>query len=699
MPDSPKKLAILGGGVGSMVTAFEITNDPNWKEKFESITVYQMGWRIGGKGASGRKEPYGSIEEHGLHIWLGFYNNAFDAIQRAYKEMGRPPGAPLATWQDAFKKHDFIVLAQQFKDVWYPWEFNFPENSGIPGKGNPMPTLFEYMKMTAGWVGDVLKNSDYTKQADTQANSNDHQSALHWLRDIVKSTRLDVELGALTLGEDLVNVLIAHLNRMNTNESHLPGSQHHIIATRLLTELRAWLQREFEAKVDLDLYLLRFYILMDTGVTLILGLFADGVLTHPQKLDSLDGKDLREWFAYHGAANVTVWSPLMKGLYDLVFGYEGGDTSKPNFAAGTAIRCMFRITLSYKGAIFWKMQAGMGDTIFTPFYQVLKNRGVNFKFFHKVKNLGLSADGKSIATVTLARQATVKDGKEYDPLVNVLDLPCWPAEPNYDQLVEGDELKKQQINLESFYTTWKDVEEITLKAGTDFDNVAYGISLGSVPYLASELLANANWNNMVNIIQSTRTMALQAWMNKDLKELGWNDASPVMDAYVNPLNTWADMSQLIVREDWPAADNIRNIAYFCGPMEGGIPPPDKTDEPTIAYNTAKQAGDDFLNNSINTWWPKCVDGSGKFDWDSVKGTFYRANIDPSERYVLSVKGSTQYRIRGDNTGFSNLVIAGDWTVNGLNAGCVEAATMSGIIAANFLMGKDPLAGIEGYGDM
>ncbi len=682
-----------------MVTAFEITNDPNWKEKFQSITVYQMGWRSGGKGASGRRAPYGAIEEHGLHVWLGFYNNAFDAIQRAYSELGRPPGAPLATWTEAFKKHSFIVLAQEFQGKWYPWEFDFPERGGTPGKGNPMPTVFEYMKKTAAWINDVLKKSNFSKQPDMKATSRAHQSARNWLKDVVETAALDVELGAITLGEDILNVLIAHLSKLESD----PGEHkavHHATAVLLLQELGAWLHREFELKIDLDLAVRRFYILMDTGLTGLLGLFADGVLFHPAKLDSLDKEDLRAWLSRHGASNVTVYSPLMQGLYDLVFAYENGDVSKPNFAAGTAIRCVFRIVFSYKGAIFWKMQAGMGDTVFTPFYEVLKQRGVDFKFFHRVKNLDVSADGKAISTITLGRQATVKGGGDYYPFVEVCGLECWPSEPNYEQLVEGDTLKSLGVNLESFYTTWEDVEEITLTINNDFDQVAYGISIASIPYLCPKLLAtNQDWQNMVNKVASVRTMAFQSWMNKDLAELGWEDQSPVMDAYVEPMNTWADMSQLIDRENWPVSSNIKNIAYFCGPMEGEIPPPSKTDEPEVALRTVQEVSNAFLNNNMNQWWPSDVDPDGKFDWNSVVAIFYRANIDPSERYVLSLKGSAPYRLRGDQTGFANLVIAGDWTVNGLNAGCVEAATMSGIIAANVLMGNDPLANIEGYGDV
>src|SRR3990172_9578104 len=105
MPERPKKtkVAVLGGGVGSMVTAFELTGSAALREKYD-VTVYQMGRRLGGNGASGRNmDRQARIEEHGLHIWFGFYENAFNCIRRCYEELGRAPGTPLASWKDAFK--------------------------------------------------------------------------------------------------------------------------------------------------------------------------------------------------------------------------------------------------------------------------------------------------------------------------------------------------------------------------------------------------------------------------------------------------------------------------------------------------------------------------------------------------------------------------------------------------------------------
>jgi len=76
VPDGRTKIAVLGGGAGGIAAAFELTATPELRERFE-VTVYQLGWRLGGKGASGRNAAAGNrIEEHGLHIWFGFYDNA-----------------------------------------------------------------------------------------------------------------------------------------------------------------------------------------------------------------------------------------------------------------------------------------------------------------------------------------------------------------------------------------------------------------------------------------------------------------------------------------------------------------------------------------------------------------------------------------------------------------------------------------------
>ena len=67
--------------------------------------------------------------------------------------------------------------------------------------------------------------------------------------------------------------------------------------------------------------------------------------------------------------------------------------------------------------------------------------------------------------------------------------------------------------------------------------------------------------------------------------------------------------------------------------------------------------------------------------------YWRANIDPSDRYVQSLPGSAPYRMRADDSGLDNLFLAGDWIDNGLNAGCIEAAVLGGLQAANAIEGR------------
>jgi hypothetical protein len=79
--------------------------------------------------------------------------------------------------------------------------------------------------------------------------------------------------------------------------------------------------------------------------------------------------------------------------------------------------------------------------------------------------------------------------------------------------------------------------------------------------------------------------------------------------------------------------------------------------------------------------PKDQAGALRFD-----AQFIRATVNPSERYVLSVPKSTPFRLRAEDTGIANLLMTGDHTFTGINAGCVEAATMSGMNCAQALCG-------------
>ena len=70
-----EKIAIIGGGMGGLTAAFDLSSK-DLSNKFD-ITVYQMGWRLGGKCATGRNQSKNQrIEEHGIHAFAGSYYNA-----------------------------------------------------------------------------------------------------------------------------------------------------------------------------------------------------------------------------------------------------------------------------------------------------------------------------------------------------------------------------------------------------------------------------------------------------------------------------------------------------------------------------------------------------------------------------------------------------------------------------------------------
>ena len=729
-PSNKTKIAILGGGMASLATAFALSDPNNPKHEQYDITVYQLGWRLGGKGASGRGQ-YDRIEEHGLHVWMGFYENAFRVIQTCYEELKRPPHTPLATWEDAFKKHNLIVIEENVKGTWKNWAFNFPTNPEVPGTSCNLPSLWDYIRMMLDWMRQVFHSAVGSHKPLRQALASTSGSKLpvhEWWDNITQELEQHLDLKPdwekhlekdLKLEEEnIIRFLDAQLEQALKKAQKLPG----IIVIGEIAGLLKLFMKIFwhimESFLEQHDEIRRLFILLDLAQANICGMLKDGVIFHG--FDSIEDYDYRAWMLKHGATKYSVHSNLIQGLYDLVFAYENGEATKPNFAAGSALRAIVRMMFTYKGAVFWKMQAGMGDTIFTPLYQVLKQRGVKFNFFHRVTNLGLSHDKRVIETIELKRQVKLKAG-EYDPLVNIKRLDCWPSEPIYDQIDDGQSqlLQEHNINLESFWTAWQDMgqeETVTLSHNQDFDHVILGISIAAFPHICPELIeANQKWSDMTNYVKTVQTQAFQLWLKSDLQQLGWkvdptltSDLPPgpysvVMDGYVQPLNTWADMSQLIARERWPIS--VGNIAYFCGPMQDaakGIPPSSDREFPVEEAEQVYQNATVFLQNNIGDLWPQATapDNHKQLNWellvdpkgkpgDGIKhlqSQYWRANIDPSERYVLSLAGSTKYRLKAGESGFDNLYLAGDWVLTGLNAGCIEAATMAGMQASRAISG-------------
>jgi uncharacterized protein with NAD-binding domain and iron-sulfur cluster len=241
--------------------------------------------------------------------------------------------------------------------------------------------------------------------------------------------------------------------------------------------------------------------------------------------------------------------------------------------------------------------------------------------------------------------------------------------------------------LEAAWCSWPDAEQRVLRAGVDFDRVVFAIPPAMAAHVCTELVATRpEWSDLVHNVTSVATQSLQLWMRADERELGWLYPRTTMTGYVDGFDTWASMPQLLAAEPWPDGDRPRSIAYFCNSFDSAWPPAgDWAEHAEKETARVRATAERFCRDDLRVLLPKFTpDALCGGDLDAQ---YWRANVDPSDRYVQSLPGSDKYRLRPDESGFDNMVLAGDWTDSGLNAGCIEAAVMSGLEAANALLGR------------
>jgi uncharacterized protein with NAD-binding domain and iron-sulfur cluster len=477
----------------------------------------------------------------------------------------------------------------------------------------------------------------------------------------------------------------------------------------------------------------RSLLTLDFFATLIVGALADNVAVNGY--DGLDAENWTDWLVRHGIQEATLQSPVVMSTVNICYQSPNGDTSRAaRMAAGAFLDWTLR-TSAYREAFLWSFAAGSGETVVAPIYEVLKRRGVKFEFFHKVDALHIDPrDRRTIDSIEFTLQATLKDpARGYEPLIEVKGLPSWPHRPLYEQLVEGEYMRTLNQDLESYWCPWPTAEFPYLKApkvmrrGEDFDQVVFAISLGAVPFLCKELVDESPaWRDMVGNIPTVQTQAMQIWLSKDLYQLGWSEKLdpakneiPITGTYFCPPNGNAEYHDLLKWEDWPADNMPKALWYFCGLMPDYEPMPPFSDHeyPARQAQRVKAQCIQYLQASIGTMLPGAtvrannpigdpmgldfdllvdtreVDSQGVHRFDSQ---FWRANIDPTERYVTTPPGSVKYRLEAWGSGFDNLTLAGDWIYTGLNVGSFEGATMSGKLASYAIAGYPALNTVIGY---
>lgn len=653
---------VLGGGISSLSAIYTITNDPDWNDRF-NIVLIQIGHRLGGKCASSRNIAHRyRNEEHGLHILGGFYHNTFAIIRNCYDEWkSHFPHA--LDFDQTFVPHPNFILTEKVDSTNRFFHMPYPENEKEPGidptELTPLEMLKVLMKMAADSIGFIVPE------------------------DLIIIPEGAAPVLFIDYFRDFSNeILEIEPEGIDDKRSVDLQSAASLMASKIGRQ----------APTNDDWEHLQALILIELVLVLTKGMFADKIIFFG--FDVANDKDAQEWLRHHGGSERLAESIFINSGYEYAFSYADGDPAKKSFAAGAAIRGFLRLITTSHGAVFYHMNGGMGETVITPLYEVLKKRGVKFRFFHNITELGVSDDGSSIDRISGVVQARPVAGRDgYDPLINWQGRKAWPAEPRFCELENGDAHEHSLKDFESFWENWDRSERFDFLVDKDFDVVLCGIPIAALKHISVDLeKKDKNWADMLSAIKTAPTIGVQYWLKSSTKDLGWDtsiESQPLLTGFDLPLSTWCDMSFLLPFEDATGTPPYENLSYLCGPMprNSRVPHPPSPKFPESENVRFDQMRSEWNKQFIEQLIPLSGDkATGKFHSSESVETFISANVNPSDEYVISVAGSVDARLKTDEATPLNLYLCGDWIKSGWDVGAVEGAVTSGMQASRAISG-------------
>ena len=684
-----KKIAILGSGPGGLAAAWALTDTEELRATNE-VTVYQVGWRSGGKCATGRYAPAEHMEQNCAHYLFGCYDNTIQMARDAYGELREAGASWLPKIDDVLLPRNLIAMKQRFKGKWETWILEFPSNSAEPGaKGGEFLSDYQYTELTLEWLLEAAFGWKFAKKVN---------------KIFYEDRKINnILTEPLSIVHGIVHVLAALTFWITKFFVKFLFHKH-----PFLDKLFAWMLRGVRAviwffdkdKVEHSLGRLRRWTLIDYALTTVIGSLNDQVF-QPGGFESIDHLDFKDWLKQNGATKYGYESPFVDMWYQNSLAFPGGDVSKTSLSAGVSLLAQMRAMFTYKGAVAFSLDNEVGDSYIAPVYLALKARGVKFNFFHKVEEVTTNPENNEVTGIRIDQQVSMgtNDPADYNPLTEVKGRWVWPGQPDTSQWSEQDQDKWARIkgenpewnlDLESFYSQWQG-EQITLQRGVDFDDVVYAMPHSTIKYSLPSLYENVpKWKSLFDENPVSESQMIRLWFKPTLSELGWDNGPPILSGYEMPYCTWEDDTQLAKLQNWPAGELPGSIACVFGPLSAPIFPPGPEDTTYLPGQRAKVAlqSGEFTTRYATGLWPKAgsANNPAGIDPDKLLLQRTRANAGPLEGYLTTWPGSLKTRLKADESEVDGLFLAGDWVRNGLEAGSMEGATMAGFQASRAICG-------------
>ena len=281
-----------------------------------------MGWRLGGKLATGRNVDKGSRIE-GIHGFMGSYYNAAGTMSEVYKLLASVQGLTgfYTKFEDAFKQQGAVVMWEKNDTGWTPWEMTLPNNDLSYDDLTHLVSVHRWFRSFLNLLGIHLRQSGsakleaYATQVDELVSKESAERYIEkWIIEVIDDIWLLVKPGLLEKAE--------------------------------------------AASDEKELHSL---ILIDFMLALITGFFKDDI--ENKGFHSIDDQNYDEWLKKHGASDITLASPFTLNTPDITYNFPSGDTSlPPQMAAGSFLQWTLRL-YGYISAFVLAFKAGSGETV------------------------------------------------------------------------------------------------------------------------------------------------------------------------------------------------------------------------------------------------------------------------------------------------------------------------------------------------